>query len=343
VADDGADLEAALDALYDVDPSEFTATRTRLATELRASDPGGAKAVKAARRPTTAAWAMNRVSRDDPALVTGYLDRSAELRDAQGGALEGGREALRDATRAQRDALAGLTDAALAVLGDRANDGYRAQIVATLHAAVVDDAVGEQLRRGRIVKEVSGSSGFPAVPELTVVPPLPAERPAKKRAPKRPRAKAASAPAAEPLAEQRRAKEEEATARVEADAAATAGREARAERLRRQLAEAEAAAESARDEADAAEAAATAAHTQARQLEEDLEVARRAAREADTAAARARRDAAQLARAATRLRTRSGNCAAAPPLPRSTGVGRGRPFIAAAGHGARTRWVSRGA
>jgi hypothetical protein len=98
VADDGAACEAALDELYDVDPSEFTATRTRLAAALRASDPDAAKAVKAARRPTTAAWAMNRVSRDQPELVDGYLDRSAELRDAQAGALDGGREALRDAT-----------------------------------------------------------------------------------------------------------------------------------------------------------------------------------------------------------------------------------------------------
>ena len=302
MADDGEALEAALDALYDVDPSEFTATRARLATELRASDPGGAKVVKAARRPTTAAWAMNRVSRDDPALVTGYLERSVELRDAQGGALEGGREALRDATKAQRDALAGLTDATLGALGDRANDGYRAQIVATLHAAVIDDAVGEQLRRGRLVKEASGASGFPAVPELTVVPPLPAERPAKKKAPKRPRAKAAATPADEK--DERDVKE--GAARAEAGATPTAEREARAERLRRQLAEAEAVAEAARDEADAAEAAATAAHTHTRQLEDDLDVARRAAREADTVAARARRDAAQLARAATRLRSRSG-------------------------------------
>jgi hypothetical protein len=299
VADDGAALEAALDELYDVDPSEFTSTRTRLAAALRGSDPDAAKAVKAARRPTTAAWAMNRVSRDDPGLVTGYLDRSAELRDAQAGALDGGREALRDATKAQRDSLAGLTDGALAVLGERANDGYRAQIVATLHAAVIDDAVGEQLRRGRLVKEVSGASGFPAVPELSVVPPLPAERPAKKKAPKRSRAKttAPAAPAEDPDGD---------AARAKAEAAAAADRDARAERTRRQLAEAEDAAETARTAADAAEEAATAAHARARQLEEDLDAARRAAREADTAAARSRREAAQLARAATRLRTRSG-------------------------------------
>jgi hypothetical protein len=305
VVDDGAAAEAALDELYDVDPSEFTATRTRLAAALRAADPDAAKVVKAARRPTTAAWAMNRVSRDDPGLVHGYLDRSAELRDAQAGALEGGREALRDATKAQRDALAGLTDGALAVLGERANDGYRAQIVATLHAAVIDDTVGEQLRRGRLVKEASGTSGFPAVTELTVVPPLPPERPAKKKpAPKRPRAKTAEttepvgAPTEDP---------DGAAARADAEATATASREARAERTRRQLADAEDAAESARAAADAAEEAATKAHDRARQLEDDLDAARRAAREADTVAARSRREAAQLARAATRLRTRLGD------------------------------------
>jgi hypothetical protein len=303
VADDGAALEAALDELYDVEPPEFTATRTRLAAALRASDPDGAKTVKAARRPTTAAWAMNRVSRDDPGLVAAYLDRSSALRDAQAGAVDGGRDALREATRAQRDALADLTDGALAVLGERANDGYRAQIVATLHAAVIDDAVGEQLRRGRLVKEVSGTSGFPTVPELTVVPPLPVERPAKKKAPRRPRAKAAEPGGAAP-AEAPDAAAEHAAA--QAAAAANASREARAERTRRQLADAEEAAAAAQTAAEAAEEAARTAHARALQLEADLDAARRAAREADTTAARARREAAQLARAATRLRTRSG-------------------------------------
>jgi hypothetical protein len=312
VADDGATLDAALDELYDVDPSEFTATRTRLAGELRGSDPDAAKAVKAARRPTTAAWAMNRVSRDDPELVTGYLDRSAELRDAQGGGPEADRAVLRDATRAQREALAALTDAALTVLGERANDGYRAQVVATLHAAVVDDAVGEQLRRGRLVKEVSGASGFPSVPELSVVPPLPPERPAKRKAPKRPRTKstqadtAGTAGTAGPRAKEPAAEPDAADAAA-AEAKAAADRDARAERLRRQLADAEDAAETARAAADEAEAAAAAAHAETRRLEDELDAARRAAREADTAASRARREAAQLARAATRLRTRSGN------------------------------------
>ena len=170
-------LDAALDELYGVDPADFVDTRKRLAADLRAAgDKDAAKSVQAARRPTTAAWALNQLRRTDPDLVDAFLDRSRELQAAQTGALAGGRETMRDATRAQRQALADATDAAIAALGDRATDGFRTQIVSTLHAASADDAVGEQLRQGRLVRELTGSTGFPDGPNLTLVPDL--EQPA---------------------------------------------------------------------------------------------------------------------------------------------------------------------
>src|SRR4249920_711134 len=110
-------LEAALDELYGVDPSEFVAERKRLAADLRtAGEKDAAKTLQAARRPTTAAWALNQLSRHEPALVESFLEAGRELQAAQMGARAGGREAIRDATRAHRAALAAATDAAMATL-----------------------------------------------------------------------------------------------------------------------------------------------------------------------------------------------------------------------------------
>jgi hypothetical protein len=165
--DDG--LDPALDELYAVDPSEFMATRKRLATALRADGAGdAAKIVASARRPTNAAWALNQFARRDPALVDSFLRRSRELQQAQDAALSGKPDELRDATRAQRDALSAATDAAIAVLGDGVTDAYRTQIAATLQAASVDAETAEALRLGRLTREVSGSTGFPDSGSLAI-------------------------------------------------------------------------------------------------------------------------------------------------------------------------------
>ena len=70
-------------------------------------------------------------------------------------------DALRDATRSQRQALAAATEAAIAVLGDDATEAYRTQIAATLQAASVDEETAEGLQKGRLTREVSGSTRLP--------------------------------------------------------------------------------------------------------------------------------------------------------------------------------------
>src|SRR4051812_44776528 len=53
-----------VDDLFALDPSEFTAARDRLVAELReAGDKGAAAEVKALRRPTVTAWALNQLAR----------------------------------------------------------------------------------------------------------------------------------------------------------------------------------------------------------------------------------------------------------------------------------------
>jgi hypothetical protein len=287
-------LESALGELYAVDPAEFVATRKRLAADLRtAGEQDAAKTLLAARRPTTAAWALNQLSRRQPALVETFLDAAGVLQAAQVGGGDDAREAIRDATRAHREALAAAADGALAVLGSRATEAFRAQILATLHAASVDASVSEQLRQGRLFREVTGATGFPEGPTLSLVPdlePEPAPTPAKKRSPPKrtPDGKAARSDAA---AETAQRAEEQRIVRERQAAAALATRRA----------EAEAAWEAAQDEATAAETAAQEAHEHVKQLERELDEARRDAGEEDGRAVKARREAARLARAVTKL------------------------------------------
>ena len=287
-------LEVALDELYGADPSEFVAARKRLAADLRTSgEKDAAKALQAARRPTTAAWALNQLSRQEPALVESFLEAGRELQATQMGARAGGREAMRDATRVHRDALAAATDAALATLESRATDAYRTQILATLHAASVDDAVGEQLQHGRLVREITGSTGFPEGPGLTLVPDL-EEAPEPKREREPPKGSTRDRSTREDAAAEKAKLVEQ--ARLERARAA-------ADDLAQRRAEAEAAWQAAQDDVAAAESAAQTAHEQAAQLEQDLDRVRREARAADDRAAGARRDAARLARAVMKLQS----------------------------------------
>ena len=217
-------VEDALDELYAADPSEFVATRKRLAATVReVGDKAGARIVQAARRPSTSAWALNQLARREPQLVEGLLDTSNALYAAQ---TRGSNkpEVLRDAIRTHRDALDAATDAALAVLGERANDGFRGEIVSTLRAVSTSEEIERQLRTGRLVREAS-ASGFPDAAGLTLVPDLrdskPREKPkGPKRAPTRPERSQTDDAAAE--AE----REREARRRADVEAKETARKDA---------------------------------------------------------------------------------------------------------------------
>ena len=128
------------------------------------------------------------------------------------------------------------------MLGSRANDAYRSQIQATLHAASVDEVVGDELRRGRLTREITGSSGFPDAPGLTLVPDLePAAEPKRKPPPpKRTKREGSERQDAARAAAEEKAKRAE-QERIVREEAAAAERE-------RQRVEAEAAWQAAQDE-----------------------------------------------------------------------------------------------
>src|SRR4029077_6201907 len=140
------------------DPAEFVAVRKRLAATLReGGDKAGAKVLQAARRPSTSAWALNQLARREPDLVEILLDASRALYAAQ---TRGSNkpDVLRDAIRAHRDALDAATAAATAVLGPRANDSFRNEIVSTLRAVSTHEEIERQLRTGRLIREASSAA-----------------------------------------------------------------------------------------------------------------------------------------------------------------------------------------
>src|SRR3954453_17458848 len=105
--------------LYGLPPEDFTAGRNALAAELRAEgDREGAAAVKALRKPTAAAWAVNQLVRAQPDLVEALLGAGGELRQAHRQAASGrGAAQLRAAAEAERAAIEALVGGLGDVIG----------------------------------------------------------------------------------------------------------------------------------------------------------------------------------------------------------------------------------
>lgn len=149
------DLPAPAAPLFELPPEEFTAERDRVARELKASgDPAGAAEVKALKRPSLAAHALNLVARRHGELVERLLDAGDRL----GGATS---RAPMEAAKAQRQqAISEVTARALELLGDRAAGAQLQQkITATLLAAATDEATRRQLRAGELLREAE-PTGF---------------------------------------------------------------------------------------------------------------------------------------------------------------------------------------
>jgi hypothetical protein len=161
-------LDEKLDALYAADPDDFVACRKRMQGELRTAGLKAEAALLArARRPSTSMWAVNQMVRRRPELVDALLRQSEALRNAQA---RGDRDALREAIRAHRAAVAAASDATLDALGSRANDSFREEILTVLRAASTQPELGEQLRAGRLVRPDDITPQFPELDDGVVRP-----------------------------------------------------------------------------------------------------------------------------------------------------------------------------
>ena len=217
------------DDLYGLPLDRFIPERGALAKALRADKRRDEAAqVAALRKPSVAAWAVNQLVRTQGDAVRELLDAGDGLRDAQADLLAGrgdGRT-LRSANERERDAVDVLVEAARGLLssdGHELSPAIVERVADTLHAAALDGGAREQVRDGRLERELRhaglglGESPGPApAPAPTKPKPKPDQpakpaKPAKAAKADKPTGKQADrAPSREEAAEARRAAREEA-------------------------------------------------------------------------------------------------------------------------------------
>ncbi len=150
--------------LFQAPPEEFTARRDDLVSRLkREGRDGDAAAVKRIRKPTVAAWALNRLSSEAPGPIGDLLASGRTLTDAQRDVMGGGSPAaLHEATARRRVLVAELTTRATAILRDtgHGSDTHAEDVQAMLEAASVEAEAGERLTTGTIERTVRPSSGL---------------------------------------------------------------------------------------------------------------------------------------------------------------------------------------
>ncbi|GDY28437.1 hypothetical protein GTS_00700 [Gandjariella thermophila] len=271
---DPVDVDAVADELYALPREKFTAARDAHARDARAA--GAAKAADAIgrlRKPTMAAWLANLLSREHPDEVRGLVHLGESLREAH---REVAGDTLRQLSQQRHELVHALVQQAKALghaHGHRVSDAVADELRAIITAALADPEAARALAAGRL----TSAHDVPADTEWTW--------PATTEQPSAPRAKAP---------------------RRTATTTAEERRTARAERLRRDLAEARRDAEQADAERERAEQALADANRRAdqadeavRELRERLDAAERdaidsrrqvrtARREYDTADHRAR-------------------------------------------------------
>lgn len=156
-------LDDRIDQLYAGPAEEFIARRDALVKELKAAkDKDGADTVKALRKPTVAAWAVNQLAHSARRDVAKLLDVGESLREAHEALADGkGDAGVRAATTKRRKLVADLTDRAVVLLGP-SGEAQREAISNTFDAAVADPDAGISVQEGRLTKELAAPSGFGA-------------------------------------------------------------------------------------------------------------------------------------------------------------------------------------
>lgn len=276
-----SDVARAIDELYGVPPKEFSAARNARAAELKAA--GHAKEAEAVRRlgkPSPFLWATNQLARQDPERVTHFVDvvrgvRESQLRDPRT-ASEGMRT-----IRAELQALTNRAAEVLTKAGYRVAPSASARISNTVLAAAVDSALVDDLRHGRLSRELA-APGFEVLAGAEPGRPLRLVQGGKSSEPRRER----GATRADAKREQMEARREQTEATRERAEAKRAQERAERERLAQKV-------EALRRDAEQRTATAERAAQEVRELERQVAEARRnlriAKREAALAANRVRR------------------------------------------------------
>ncbi len=156
------------DELYGLDPGEFVAARIEWVKQAKAAeDKPLAGRIGKLRKPTQVAWVVNLLARELPGEVASLLELGDALRRAQ--SRLAGRD-LRTLTAQRQQVVRVLAERAGQLAAERGHpvgEGALREVGQTLHAALADPAVAEQVRAGRLVTATSydgfGPSGLTVV------------------------------------------------------------------------------------------------------------------------------------------------------------------------------------
>lgn len=198
-------------SLWRLPPEEFTAARDALARRLRAAGRRAeADAVKALRKPTRDACAVNRLVAEEPGLVEAVVEVGERLRAAQ---VQRRGDELRELAAERERVL----DAALA--GAERNcgpltTGVRDAVRGTLLAALADPQAAQLVRAGSLSSGLSyaglGAAPLSSVPATASRPTVP--RPPEREEPVKPAGRTVSASELTTARARLRAAEDELTA-----------------------------------------------------------------------------------------------------------------------------------
>ncbi|WP_433274848.1 hypothetical protein ACQPZA_26635 [Pseudonocardia xinjiangensis] len=145
-----ADLDQVADELYALPRDEFTAARNAAVKRARQHDKELAEQIGALRRPSTAAWLVNLLSREHPDEVAALVELGDGLRAAQD-QLEG--EALRRLSQQRHEVVHGLVQQARALArsaGHPASEAVARELENTFTAAVNSSAAAQAVAGGRL-------------------------------------------------------------------------------------------------------------------------------------------------------------------------------------------------
>jgi hypothetical protein len=204
-ADVAAELGVVAERLYALRPAQFIAARNDATDAAKqGGEPALAAAIKRLPKPSSSAWLVNALAREDGRLDA-LFDLGAALRGAQD-ARDG--DLLRQLSRQRHQEIRTLLAVAAGIAQDadaRLADTVARGVAATLEAAVVDEDAAQAVRSGLLVRALT-STGFDPVdldgavavpdgstratpvarrPALRAVAPLPDDRPARSNAAQR--------------------------------------------------------------------------------------------------------------------------------------------------------------
>jgi hypothetical protein len=146
-----------VDDLYSAPYDRFIAERNALAKSI--DDKDEARRIKALRKPTLPAWAINQVARSHQEELRRLIELSNELRRARG-------EKVRSLSKERNGAVASLVERARAALTEAGHSDSASnleRVTNTLQAASVEPDALDDLLAGRLSTDME-PSGFASLP-----------------------------------------------------------------------------------------------------------------------------------------------------------------------------------